>query len=63
MKLDENSVFDSIIVRDAIEKLNIRDTVVFDLILQYIVDIIGREFSAQNIIKYLKRLKNTLFLL
>lgn len=52
-----NGVFDSIILRDVVEKLNIRDTILLDLIIQYIVDTIGREFSAQNIMKYLKSLK------
>ena len=46
-------VFDSIILRDVVERLKIRDTLLFNLILQYIVDTIGREFSADNIIKYL----------
>lgn len=50
-------VFDSIILRDVVEKLNIRDTVLLDFIIQYIVDTVGREFSAQNIMKYLKNLK------
>ena len=47
-------VFDSIILRDVVERLKIRDTVLFNLILQYIVDTIGREFSAENIINFLK---------
>ena len=47
-------VFDSIILRDVVERLKIRDTVLFNLILQYIIDTIGREFSAENIINFLK---------
>ena len=47
-------VFDSIILRDVVERLKIRDTALFNLILQYIVDTIGREFSAENIINFLK---------
>ncbi len=47
-------VFDSIILRDVVERLKIRDTTLFNLILQYIVDTIGREFSAENIINFLK---------
>lgn len=47
-------VFDSIILRDVVERLKIRDTVLFNLILKYIVDTIGREFSAENVINYLK---------
>ena len=47
-------VFDSIILRDVVERLKIRDTALFNLILQYIIDTIGREFSAENIMNYLK---------
>lgn len=47
-------VFDSIILRDVVERLKIRDTALFNLILQYIIDTIGREFSAENIINFLK---------
>ena len=47
-------VFDSIILRDVVERLKIRDTALFNLILQYIINTIGREFSAENIINFLK---------
>lgn len=47
-------VFDSIILRDVVERLKIRDTALFNLILQYIIDTISREFSAENIINFLK---------
>ena len=47
-------VFDSIILRDVVERLKIRDTALFNLILQYIIDTIDREFSAENIINFLK---------
>ena len=49
-----HSVFDSIILRDVVDRLGLKDTVLFDLILQYIVDITGREFSADNVIGFLK---------
>ena len=49
-----HSVFDSIILRDVVERLGLKDTVLFNLILQYLIDITGREFSANNIINYLK---------
>lgn len=49
-----HSVFDSIILRDVVERLGLKDTVLFDLLLQYIVDTTGREFSAENVIKFLK---------
>lgn len=50
-----NGVYDSIILRDVIERLKIRDVSLFNLILQYILDTIGREFSANHIIEFLKK--------
>lgn len=49
-----HSVFDSIILRDVVDRLGLKDTVLFDLLLQYVVDITGREFSAENVMKFLK---------
>ena len=49
-----HSVFDSIILRDVVDRLGLKDTSLFNLILEYIVDTTGREFSAQNIITFLK---------
>ena len=49
-----HSVFDSIILRDVVERLGLKDTILFDLLLQYIVDTTGRQFSAENVIKFLK---------
>lgn len=49
-----HSVFDSIILRDVVERLGLKDTILFDLLLQYIVDTTGREFSADNVITFLK---------
>ncbi len=50
-----HSVFDSIILRDVVDRLGLKDTSLFNLILQYIIDTTGREFSASNIIAFLKR--------
>lgn len=47
------SVFDSIILRDVVERLQLRDVYLLNLIIQYIVSTIGREFSADNVIKAL----------
>ncbi len=47
-------VFDSIILRDVVERMKIRDISLFNLILQYIIDTVGREFSAENIMNFLK---------
>lgn len=49
-----HSVFDSIILRDVVERLGLKDTSLFDLLLQYIIDTTGREFSATNVINFLK---------
>lgn len=49
-----HSVFDSIILRDVVDRLGLKDTSLFNLILQYIVDTTGREFSSNNIITFLK---------
>ena len=49
-----HSVFDSIILRDVVGRLRLKDTSLFNLILQYIIDTTGREFSAKNIIAFLK---------
>ncbi|MDE5540218.1 MAG: ATP-binding protein [Bacilli bacterium] len=54
LKLYLQSVFDSIILRDVINRLKLNDTNLFVLILRYLVDTIGREFSAKNIVSFLK---------
>lgn len=50
-----HSVFDSIILRDVVGRLGLKDTVLFNLLLQYIIDITGREFSAKNVLDFLQR--------
>ncbi len=50
-----HSVYDSIILRDVVKRLNLKDTILFDMILQYLIKTTGREFSADNIIKYLNK--------
>ncbi len=49
------SVFDSIILRDIVKRLNLQDTILFDMILQYLIETTGREFSAENIMNYLEK--------
>lgn len=49
-----SDVYDSIILRDIVERLKIKDITAFNKILQYILEIEGREFSATNVINYLK---------
>ena len=48
-----HSVYDSIILRDVVKRLNVKDVNLFDMILQYLIETTGREFSSENIIKYL----------
>ena len=50
-----HSVFDSIILRDVVKRLKLKDTILFNMILQYLIDTTGREFSAENICKYLEK--------
>lgn len=49
------SVFDSIILRDIVKRLKLQDTTLFDLLLQYLIDTTGKEFSSENVIKYLEK--------
>ena len=49
-----HSVFDSIILRDVVERLGLKDIELFNSIVQYLIDITGRKFSANNILNYLK---------
>ena len=49
------SVFDSIILRDIVIRLGLKDVNLFNLILQYLIDTTGREFSAKNILNYLNQ--------
>ncbi len=50
-----SDVYDSIILRDIVERLKIKDIVSFNKILQYLLEIEGREFSATHVLNYLKK--------
>ena len=50
-----SSVYDSIILKDIVERLGIKDIASFNKVLQYILDTETREFSRDNVIEYLKR--------
>ena len=50
-----SDVYDSIILRDIVERLKIKDITTFNKILQYLLEIEGREFSATNVLEYLKK--------
>lgn len=49
-----SDVYDSILLKDVIERMNIKDITSFNKILQYILEIEGKEFSSTNVQKYLK---------
>ncbi len=49
-----SSVYDSIILKDIVERLGIKDVASFNKVLQYILDTESREFSRDNVIEYLK---------
>lgn len=50
-----HSVFDSIILRDIVKRLKLQDTILFDKILEYLIDTAGREFSPEHIVTYLSK--------
>lgn len=49
-----SDVYDSILLKDVVERLNIKDITSFNKILQYVLETEGREFSASNVLNYLK---------
>ena len=50
-----HNVYDSIILRDVVKRLNLKDIILFDMILKYLIKTTGREFSADNISKFLEK--------
>lgn len=48
-------IYNSIVIKDVIERLNLKDVTTFNKILQYILETEGREFSAKNIQAYLEQ--------
>jgi len=51
-------VYDSILLKDVVEKLGITDITSFNKILQYVLETETREFSATNILTYLENNNN-----
>lgn len=49
------SVYDSIILKDIVERLGVKDVASFSKVLQYILDTESKEFSKDNVTEYLKR--------
>ena len=50
-----SDVYDSILLKDVVERLNIKDITSFNKILQYVLETEGKEFSANNVLNYLKQ--------
>ena len=48
-----SNVYDSIVLKDVVERLGIKDVTTFNKIFQYLLEIEGREFSSTNVIKFL----------
>ena len=49
-----SDVYDSILLKDVIDRMNIKDITSFNKILQYVLEIEGKEFSSGNVLTYLK---------
>lgn len=49
-----SDVYDSILLKDVIERMNVKDLTSFNRILQYILEIEGKEFSNGNVMAFLK---------
>lgn len=50
-----SSVYDSIILKDIVERLGIKDIASFNKVLQYILDTESREFSRDHVIDFLRK--------
>ena len=49
-----SDVYDSILLKDVVDRLGIKDITSFNKILQYVLETEGKKFSANNILNYLK---------
>jgi len=50
-----SDVYDSIVLKDVVERLNIKDVTSFNKVLQYVLETEGKEFSATNVLNYLNK--------
>ncbi|MCI8272853.1 MAG: ATP-binding protein, partial [Clostridia bacterium] len=50
-----SDVYDSILLKDVVERLNVKDITSFNKILQYVLETEGKEFSANNVLSYLRK--------
>lgn len=51
-------VYDSILLKDVVDRLGITDITAFNKILQYVLETETREFSATNVLNYLEKNNN-----
>ncbi len=49
-----SDVYNSIVLKDVVERLGIKDITTFNKIFQYLLETEGREFSQNNVVNYLK---------
>jgi len=49
-----SDVYNSIVLKDVVERLGIKDITTFNKIFQYLLETEGREFSKNNVVNYLK---------
>lgn len=50
-----SDVYNSIILKDVVERLKIKDVTTFNKIVEYLLDTEGRKFSSKNALEYLKK--------
>lgn len=50
-----SDVFDSILLKDVVDRLRVTDVTSFNKILQYVLETETREFSATNVLNYLEK--------
>ena len=50
-----SDVYDSILLKDVVDRLGVTDITSFNKILQYVLETETREFSATNVLEYLER--------
>ena len=48
-------IYNSIVLKDVVERLGIKDVTSFNKILQYLLNTEGKEFSASNVLEYLSK--------
>lgn len=50
-----SDVYDSIVLKDVVDRLGITDITAFNKILQYVLETETREFSATNVLEFLQK--------